>query len=58
MAYFAEDLGRSAVSHPTVSVRYRDESRDNRMGVAVAHAVLDRHLCDSTDPFQIPSLAE
>lgn len=54
-----ENLGRSAIMHLAASVRFRDEWRDDGMGVVFAQTALDQCRRYGTDLFQlfhIPSL--
>lgn len=44
------------VTHPVVSVRYRDEWSDDGMDVAFSRAVLNRYHRDRTNHFQILDL--
>lgn len=53
-----QDLGRSAVAHPAVAVRYRYKWRDGEMGIAFAQAAVDEYRRDDTDVFQFPGLLE
>lgn len=41
-----EDLERFAVTHPAVPARYRDECRNEGMGVAFAQTAIDRYHRD------------
>lgn len=48
----------SAITYPAVPLSYRNEWRNNVMGVALAHMALHRYSRNGTGLFQIPSIAE
>lgn len=52
-----KDPGRAATTHPAVPVRYRDEWRNDGMGVAFAQTALDGYVVMVRTCFKIHVLS-